>query len=191
MNNNTTVPTAETTVDLSQENTSSTPVPETGTSTVSQIPEGTVSTHTEDTVNEDGLTEHVVTAADVALNPGEGLVEGETIYLPEQEADFIETVPEHVVVDSVPTPVQEVEPEVKDLIARKEGYTVKVYKAEDRDYWEVFLLHPSSMPTHQTCETLRVILNDRATSTEGQEMYGYNAYIRGTKEEVMTRINSL
>ena len=153
-----------------------TPTPVQGESTVSDevsfdevnvtpIPEGNVTTETVPA----GYFEHVVTKEDVALNPGEELLEGEII----QIAD-----------DSVVAVVQgTVEPEIEDLIKRKENtHRIRVFADKEMDYWEVYIIHRSSTYDDATCRMLRGV---------EEKNLGYHKIVKGTKAEVLEAVKSV
>ncbi len=84
---------------------------------------------------------------------------------------------------------EEVEPTIKALMDKyAESHAVKVYKSEDESEWELFLVHRSSLPTHQTCKTLRDIIS---SGVEGPNKYGMHTWIHGTKEEVLEACTTL
>lgn len=136
-------------------------------------PESTTDTYPAD------YFDHVVTQADVDLNPGENLQVGETVGIP---VDY--TLAEEIPAEPVETEGT-VEPEVRALIERKEStHWVKVYKDAEKDYWEVFLIHKSSLCTHQTCNILRDM------AKQGVNL-GFHKIVTGTKESVMSTLETL
>lgn len=82
---------------------------------------------------------------------------------------------------------EEVEPEIKDLMERyKDTHAVRVYKSDDGSRWELFMVHRSSLPTHQTCQTLRQLMESSSTTT-----WGFHTWVYGSKEEVLQQVTAL
>lgn len=132
--------------------------------------------------------EQLVLPADTVITEVDAIPEGQVVYTGEVDASQVnlpkseeqinaELEQVGLKVPAVASP--STEPEIAALMERvADTHRVKVYQDEAQDYWEVYLIHVSSLPKHSTVVTLRNVMGDGNT-------YGKHVRIQGTKAEVL------